>query len=187
MATVAFWYQTGQPKRFTSLPPLAQRVLPNLDVIVEGKAILPTAKHSAGAFDLQKGYDWTGDGQILFMPAGDQPVLVVSFQVEKEEYRGLVLRCTSAEDYGTYRIFLDGKDVQQQTDSSATPVVQGFDFYSKELSVKDYYLGSYRLTRGNHVLRFEGIGRNPLSKGNYLGFDSVRLRERWEKKRKNLQ
>lgn len=187
MATVAFWYQIGQPKRFTSLPPLAQRVLPNLDIIVEGKTILPTAKHSAGVLELQKGYDWTGDGQIFFMPAGDQPVLAVSFQVEKEEYRGLVLRFTSAEDYGTYRIFLDGKDVQQQTDSSATPVVQGFDFYSKELNAKDYYLGSYKLARGNHVLRFEAIGRNPLSKGNYLGFDSVRLRERWEKKRKNLQ
>ena len=28
IATVAFWYQVGQPKRFTTLPPLAERMLP---------------------------------------------------------------------------------------------------------------------------------------------------------------
>ncbi|HYK90349.1 MAG TPA: hypothetical protein VE398_16355, partial [Acidobacteriota bacterium] len=39
---------------------------------------------------------------------------------------------------------------------------------------------------GKHTLRFEHIGRNPLSKGDQFGLDSVRLRERWLKKRKLL-
>jgi hypothetical protein len=65
--------------------------------------------------------------------------------------------------------------------------LQDFDFYSKELAVKDIYFGSYKLSKGKHTIRFECVGRNPFSKGNYLGLDSVRLRERWEKKRKLLQ
>jgi hypothetical protein len=148
--------------------------------------MLATVKHSPGLVELQKGYDWTGDGQILFEPAADLPVLEASFQVDREEYRGLVLRCTHADDFGIYRIFLDGKDVQASGDST-TPAVQGIDFYAKELKVLDHYLGSFKLAKGKHVLKFEGIGRNALSKGNYLGFDSVRLRERWDKKRKMLQ
>jgi len=186
MATVAFWYQAGQPKRFTTLPPLAQRLLPNLDIVIEGKTLLPTAKHSPGVLDLQKGYDWTGDGQVFFMPADDKPILEVDFQVEKEEYRGLVLRFTYAEDYGIYRIFLDGKDVRQPADYMAGQKIADYDFYSSVLQVKDNYLGSFKLTGGKHTLRLECVGRNPLSKGKYLGLDSVRLRERWNRKRKLL-
>jgi hypothetical protein len=186
IATVAFWYQVGQPKRFTSLPPLAQRILPNLDLVIEGKTLRPTVRHTAGVLELQKGYDWTGDGQLFFMPASENPVLEVDFQVEKEEYRGLVLRFTHAEDYGIYRIFLDGKNIRELSEPSATLPASDFDFYSPTLEVKDFYAGSFKLAPEKHTLRFECVGRNPLSKGKYLGLDSVRLRERWNKKRKLL-
>jgi hypothetical protein len=186
MATVAFWYQVGHAKRFTTLPPLAQRLLPNLDIIIEGKDLLPTARHSTGILEIQKGFDWTGEGQLLFQPAGDQPELEVDFQVEKEKYRGLILRFTYAEDYGIYRIFLDGKNVRQPEDYMAGQKIEDYDFYSKELQVKDNYLGSFKLAPGKHTLRMEYVGRNLASKGNYLGLDSIRLRERWNKKRKLL-
>ncbi|MGC4039083.1 MAG: DUF2961 domain-containing protein [Chitinophagaceae bacterium] len=187
MATVAFWYQVGQPKRYTKLPPLAMRSLPNLDSIIEGKTMLTTAKHSPGVLELQKGYDWTGDGQILFQPASDEPMLETEFTITKEEYRGLILRFTYAEDYGIYRIFLDGKNISQPEDYMAGQKLKDYDFYSKELQVKDIYLGSFKLPVGKHQLRLVCVGRNPLATGNYLGFDSVRLRERWNKKRKLLK
>ena len=186
IATVAFWYQAGPPKRFTTLPPLAARRFPNLDLITDGKTLAAAARHSAGVMEVQKGYDWTGEGQAFFMPALDRPVVEVDFNVEKEEYRGLVLRFTHAEDYGIYRITLDGKDMPAPEGATAAPAVQAFDFYSRDLEVKDLYLGSFKLAPGKHTLRFEGVGRNPLSKGNGLGLDSVRLRERWLKKRKLL-
>jgi hypothetical protein len=186
IATVAFWYQLGQPKRFTTLPPLAQRLLPNLDALIEGKALLPTAKHSPGVLGLQKGYDWTGEGQLFFQPAGEQPAIEVDFQVEKEEYRGLILRFSYGEDYGIYRVFLDGKNVRQPEDYMAGQKIADYDFYAKDFTVKDNYLGSFRLTPGKHTLRLECVGRNVLSKGNYVGLDSVRLRERWNRKRKLL-
>jgi hypothetical protein len=37
VVTVAFWYQTGQPKRFTTLPPLAEIIFPDLDIIVQSR------------------------------------------------------------------------------------------------------------------------------------------------------
>ncbi|MBN2272149.1 MAG: hypothetical protein JXN61_16160, partial [Sedimentisphaerales bacterium] len=64
--------------------------------------------------------------------------------------------------------------------------IEDYDFYSKELEVKEHYLGSFKLAPGKHTLRFECTGRNPLSKGNRLGLDSVRLRQRWDRKRKTL-
>jgi hypothetical protein len=183
---VAFWYQAGQPKRFTTLPPLTQRILPNLDIVIEGKILISTARHSPGIFELQKGYDWTGDGQIFFRPVDDKPVFEVDFQVEKEEYRGLILLFSYAEDYGIYRIFLDGKNVRQPPDYMAGQKIADYDFYAPALQVKDNYLGSFKLAPGKHTLRMECVGKNVLSKGNYIGLDSVRLRERWNKKRKLL-
>jgi len=186
MATVAFWYQSGQPKRFTSLPPLADRRFPNLDAIIEGKTLLAASRTIRGTADVQKGYDWTGEGQAVFRPAGDKSALEVDFEVAKEEYRALVLRMTYAEDYGRYRILLDGKPVPLAEDGSHPAASPVFDFYSRDLEVQDVYLGSQKLLPGKHTLRFEGAGRNPLSKGAFLGLDSVRLRQRWDKKRKLL-
>ncbi len=187
IATVAFWYQTGQPFRFTQLPPLSRRLLPNLDIIIQAKTLLASANHSPGVLRLQKGYDWTGDGQLFFRPASEQPVLEVHFTIEKEEYRGLLLRMTHAGDYGIYRIFLDGKNIRRPKDYMAGQKIDDFDFYAGNLVVRDHYLGSFRLPVGKHSLRFECVGRNPLSKGNYLGLDSIRLRERWQRKRKLLR
>lgn len=186
IATVAFWYQLGQPQRFTKLPPLAERLLPNLDIIIEGKTLLPTAKHSTGILELQKGYDWTGQGQLLFMPASDDPVLEVDFEIEKEDYRGLMLRMSYGPEYGIYRIFLDGKNIAQPEDYMAGEKIDDYDFYAESLNVRDHYLGSFKFVPGKHTLRFEYVGRNPFSRGRGLGLDSVRLRQRWDRKRKYL-
>ncbi len=186
IATVAFWYQVGQPKRFTRLPSREERRLPNLDVVIEGKGLLPGAAHSTGLLELQKGYDWTGDGQLLFQPASDRPWLEVTFNVEKEEYRALILRMTHADNCGIYRIHLDGKYISQPGDYMAGEKAEDYDFFSRDLKVRDHYFGNFRLPVGKHTLRFEYVGRDPYSKGDALGLDSVRLRERWIKKRKLL-
>jgi hypothetical protein len=184
MATVAFWYQVGQPKRFAALPPLKERIFPNLDIIIEGKDLIARVKKADGKAEFQEGYDWTGGGQLLFRPSSDRPVLELEFDIEKEDYRGLVLRFTKAGDYGIYRILLDGKNV---ADIEKKDWLRSVDFYSEMLTVSDVYVGSLRLAKGKHVLRLEGVGRNPLSKGGLLGLDSVRLRERWNKKRTLLR
>lgn len=43
----------------------------------------------------------------------EKPFLEVDFNIKKEEYRGLIFKFTHSYDYGMYRIFLDGKNMQQ--------------------------------------------------------------------------
>ncbi len=187
VATVALWYQVGQPKRFATLPGLEERTFPNLDRVIEGKDLIEGARHSAGEIELQRGYDWTGEGQILFSPSTDDAFLELEFPVDDSERSGLVLRLTHAPDYGRYRILLDGREVAELEDYPDWNPRGPRDLYASRIEVRDLYLGSYTLSQGRHTLRFESVERNPFSAGNLLGFDSVRLRERWHKKRKSLR
>jgi len=176
MATVAFWYQVGQPKRFTTLPPAKERAFPNLDLITDGKTLMTGARHAPGELHLQAGYDWTGDGQVFYVPAGAQAWLEFDFNVDREELRRLVLRLTHSYDYGQFRILLDGR-----------PAVDSLDLYSRDIEVHDHSLGDHRLAVGKHTVRLESVGRNSSSTDTRLGIDSVRLRHRWDKKRKTLK
>jgi hypothetical protein len=192
IATVAFWYQSGQPKRFTELPSCEERALPNLEKIIEGKIMISTVRHSPGSVNLQAGYDWTGDGQILFIPSGGNAWLEADFMIEEEEYRGLILKMTHTDNYGKYKVLIDNRPI------SRVPMTIDFDFYdpkeevkildlySKQLEVRDYYLGSATLKKGKHTIRFEQVGQDANSLGNALGFDSFRLMKRWNKKRVSL-
>lgn len=193
IATVAFWYQLCQPKRFTSLPSCAERVFPNLDIIYQGRDLLKTLRHSPGTVELQNGYDWTGDGQIFFTPSDAKGWLEADFFIENEESRGLVVRMTHSPDYGIYRMFIDGvpiPNVPMTIDmdfNAPSKNIKIIDLYSKTIEVKDYYFGSTTLKKGKHSIRFELVGKNDNSSGKALGFDSFRLRERWNKKRESLR
>ncbi len=162
IATVAFWYQLGPTPPREPMPDLAGRTFPDLDHAIPGSAMVGSARHSPGTVALQKGYDWTGDGQIFFQPATDSAWLEVTFRVDTAELQGLVLRMTHAPDYGRWRILVDG-DVGRfarrlpRLGSHGTPR----DFYAADLEVRDIYLGSYTLSPGEHTIRFELVGRNP--------------------------
>ncbi len=206
MTTVAFWYQVGQPKRFTELPTSKERVLPNLDIIIEGKDMIGSVRHSPGKVELQKGYDWTGDGQILFIPTTEKNAwMEADFMIETEEYRGLILKMSTGDNFGIYRVYLDGKpiprvpmtvDMDYADNEINMENIKVMDFFEPRIApgsqfaitevVKDYYIGSRTLKKGKHTIRFEQVGRDPYSKGNRLGFDSFRLMQRWNKKRPSL-
>jgi D-arabinan exo alpha-(1,3)/(1,5)-arabinofuranosidase (non-reducing end) len=174
-ATVAFWYQVGQPKRFATLPPLKERKLPEIDIVQDGKALLAKAKTGEGAASLQNGDLWTGPGQVFFDGQKPGSWLELRFDVAKEEMRRLVVPATHSYDFGTYRILLDGQSV-------GDPI----DFYSPKVEVKERDLGDRTLPVGEHVLRFECTAKNAASSGFKLGVDSVRLRQRWGVKRPPL-
>ncbi len=192
MATVAFWYQLGQPKRFYNLPSSKERKLPDLEKVIEGKDMISSVRHSPGKVELQKGYDWTGEGQILFTPSTGNAWMEADFMIEEEEYEGLMIKMSHSTDYGKYKLFIDGKAMAR------VPMTIDFDFndpkaevkvlnlYSEILEVYDYYLGSAMLSKGRHTIRFEQVGKDPYSNGNSLGFDSFRLFRRWDRKRVSL-
>ncbi|MDR1493800.1 MAG: hypothetical protein LBT05_13925, partial [Planctomycetaceae bacterium] len=143
-------------------------------IIIEGKTLLENAvKSDHSTVHLQKGYGWTGEGQIFFKPDTETGgSLECRFPVEKEELRQLTLRMTEANDYGIYRILLDGKTVREYV-----------DFYGKSVKTRELNLGQLVLKPGIYTIRFECLGKRSESRGNDLGIDSVRLRERWNVKR----
>ena len=178
IASVAFWYQVGQPKRFSTMPGAKQRVFPNLDLVIEGNALLANARATPGDNVLQSGYDWTGAGQMFYKPAaGNDAFLEFDFEAPGDgKRRAPVLRLTRSYDYGIWRILLDGNQMGE-------PI----DLYSKDIVVHDLVLDTHAIAPGRHTLRLECVGRNPLSRGSCIGVDSVRLRERWDRKRPALK
>lgn len=167
-ASVAFWYQLGQPKRFAVLPPAAERVPPSLDVVIEGERLLGRAVLAGGSASLQEGYPWTGAGQVFFQSDGQGDVsLETTFAIEKQEYRAFILALTRSYDYGIYEVQLDGETLQP-----------ALDLFADDTALEEVDCGSRSLAPGEHALRFRLTGKNPRSQGHFLGLDSVRLRER---------
>jgi len=167
-ASVAFWYQQGQPKRFTKLPPAKERVPPDLDVTIEGKTLLEQSKLGLAKAELQNGPDWTGDGQVFVRSDADGAVLEFPFAVPAAATgpRELIVRLTESYDYGTFAVELDGKRVTDRV-----------DLWSKDLGRTELMLGT-KEWQGEHVVTFRGKGRNVQSTGYYFGLDSLRFRER---------
>lgn len=178
-ASVAFWYQRGQPKRFAPIPPVKDRRLPSIDLVIEGKSLLATARTEGGSPSLQPGGFWTGDGQLFFDGQGPGSWIEFAFTIEKQERRRLVLPVTHSYDFGIYRLTFDGQPVEGLAD----PI----DFYSPRIEVREHSLGDRELTPGEHRIRLECAGNNANSTGFKLGIDSVRLRERYAGKRPPLK
>ncbi len=173
-ATVAFWYQRGQPKRFATLPSPKERKLPSLDRVIEGKDLLSKATGSKASLSLQAGAPWTGDGQ-LFVDGRLGSAVDLLFTVGDEGPSLVVLPLTHSYDFGTYRISLDGQAIGDP-----------LDCYSPTVKVEELVLSPTALAPGEHRLRLECVGVNERSKGGKLGVDSIRIRRRSDHKRAPL-
>ena len=143
--SVAFWYQTGQPKRFGALPPYPERSVPwqNQHLVqafrqakVTGPAKLSV--ETSGMFGARPVLSWTNSkpGACLTLP----------FKVETSGRHAVRLTAARAPDFGRYDIELDGKQV-----------VGAADFRSQEDEELDLALGTHELTAGPHTLSFRAL------------------------------
>ncbi|MBK7404013.1 MAG: DUF2961 domain-containing protein [Phycisphaerales bacterium] len=174
-ATVAFWYQRGQPKRFATLPPAGDRKLPEIDLVIQGRELLAVAETEGGAVSLQGGAAWTGDGQLFFDGQGVGSSVEFAFTIPEGQPRNLVLPLTHSYDFGIYQIYLDGEKY-------GNPV----DCYGKDIKVVQQRFGELATPAGEHKIRLECVGINPNSQGYKVGIDCVRLRQRHTLKREPL-
>ncbi|HEY3321907.1 MAG TPA: glycoside hydrolase family 172 protein [Planctomycetota bacterium] len=167
-SSVAFWYQLGEPKRFAVMPAAAQRRLPEIDVVVMGKEFTAQEHHGAGQAIVQEGRFWTEGVQMLYQPPSAAEAWVeIPFEVKRREPRRLVLKLTTSYDFGIYQAYLDGVKI-------GTPL----DLYSTEIQVREFPLLDFWPEAGVHRLRLVCTGKRDVSKGYWLGLDSLRLRER---------
>lgn len=167
-ASVAFWYQTGEPSPQPPVPPAAERRLPNLDrVIAFARDFADPAHHGAGPAGPQS-LDLYDGPQLLYRPAQAEGAwLEVRFKVEKKEPLRLLLNATQSYDFGRYQPFLNGVKLGEP-----------LDFYSPQIVNTEFHLLDFWPDPGEYTLRLECTGKHPASQGYYLGLESVRLRER---------
>lgn len=167
-ASVAFWYQTGEPTPGEPVPDAASRTLPNLDIKITARDLTGAAHHGPGECVVQENLGFYPEGQLFYKPAQASGAWIdIPFQVTQREPRRLLLAVTRAPDYGIYQATLNGVRI-------GAP----FDLYARDVSEWEIHLLDFWPAPGDYTLRLECVGKNALSQGHYLGLESVRLRER---------
>lgn len=166
-SSVAFWYQTGESTFGARAPNARERTLPNLDRIILAKEFTDEKYHGPGEAVAQN-LDLYPSGHLFYKPSDPQNAWVeIPFEVEKKEPKRLLLVMTRSYDYGKYQAYLNGVKLGGV-----------IDLYSPEVSTWEYHLLDFWPEPGKYTLRLECVGKNPISAGDYLGIESVRLRER---------
>jgi hypothetical protein len=167
-ASVAFWYQTGEPTFAARAPEGCERLLPSLErVTAFAHDFQSTSAHGPGALETQhlSLYDVP---QLLYMPEKQEGAWIeLPFEVKKKEPLRLVLNMTKSYDFGRYQASLNGVKVGGV-----------IDLYSANVTSEEFPLLDFWPDPGKYTLRLECIGKNAQSAGHYLGIESVRLRER---------
>jgi hypothetical protein len=140
--SIAFWYQTGVPKRFGTLPPYPERCVPwqthHLVQAFRQAKVSGNTKvrvETSGMFGARPVLSWANSkpGARLSVP----------FQVERNGRYAVRLTGGSAPGCGRYDIQLDGKNV-----------LKFADFRSAEEEELDLELGTHDLGTGQHMLSF---------------------------------
>lgn len=172
-ASVAFWYQTGEPQLSTGgplprVPHARERRLPSLErVTVYARDFTGDKHHGTGRVTTQQ-LDLYDGPQLLYQP--DQPAgawLEFPLEVTKSEPLRLLLRLTKSYDFGRYQVWLNGVKLGEP-----------FDAYSPKVVDEELHLLDFWPEPGTYTVRLECVGRNPASQGYFLGIESVQLRER---------
>jgi hypothetical protein len=167
-ASVAFWYQTGQPTFTARAPHAKDRALPNLDLVFPAKPYTDDKHHGTGPAVVQTNLGFYPQGQLFYRPEQPQDAWVeIPFTVKEKEPRRLLIKGTRADDYGRYQAYLNGIKLGEP-----------MDLYHDELSDWEWHLLDFWPDPGEYTLRLECVGKSPRSGGYFLGVESVRLRER---------
>lgn len=167
-ASVAFWYQTGEPTSTARAPHARERRLPSLDpIIVFARDFAGAECHGEGPAAAQT-LDLYPGPQLLYRPAAaDRAWLELPFRITNQQPFRLLLNATKSYDFGRYQAFLNGVKLGDP-----------FDLYSPKIVNEEIHLLDFWPEPGPYKLRLECVGKNHQSAGYYCGLESVRLRER---------
>jgi hypothetical protein len=160
-SSIAFWYQTGEPKPFGELPPWPQRRVPwEYHHLVRAFRGARTSDGSRPAVRTTGFFG--GRPSLVWQNAGSEAELTLPFSVSREGRYALRLTAFTGSDHGCFDIELDGE-----------PLREGVVFAGEEGEV-DLLLGTRPLPAGEHTLGFcaasPGVGG-----GRTLAVEMLRL------------
>ena len=112
------------------------------------------------------GSNWTGDDQLWWIGANPGDKLDIALPVEADGRYDLGVILTKARDYGIVQLSIDGRKVGE-------PI----DLYNPKVIRTDAIpLGTVELTKGEHVLGVEIVGKNDKADPSFMfGLDEVKL------------
>ena len=146
------------------MPPGPDRLPFHDHVLLKGHEAVDAAKHSEAVVQIQPVGGVTDNKQLWFQPYEDKAWLELSFHLDKAATAELFCKMVHSWDYGIYQVKLDGQFVTK------------LDLYAADPTPTAHKLGVRELSAGTHVLRFEGAGKAPASRGYFLGFDALTVR-----------
>jgi hypothetical protein len=162
MSSVAFWYQIEPHKTWPAIPAGPERLPYREVVLISGGPATAQVKHSDHPVNAQEAKRMTTDGKyLLFAPADDKGWLEINFKLDKDLTTALFAKFIKLPRGGKYRVSLDG---------ASLGVV---DFYAAKVEPSEKTWPAHPLAPGDHVLRFDCVGKAEKSQGYGLGFDAL--------------
>jgi hypothetical protein len=141
--SIAFWYQTGEPKPFGELPPWPDRRVPwqHHHLVRTFRQAQSTSSppivQTQGFFGARPTLGWRN--------TEPDARLTLPIHMAEEGRYAVRLTALNSPDYGRFDIQLDGKSVCQA------------DFGCEEPEEADLLLGTHALTAGSHTLTFHAL------------------------------
>jgi hypothetical protein len=147
-SSVAFWYQTGEPKRFATLPPWAERRVPwQHQHLVRA---FREARTTGAAKVRVQTQGFFGSRPLLAWPNEEMGArLALPFSVASEGRHAVRLTALQGPRFGRYAVLIDGSRVAEA------------DLRAAEEGELDLLLGTLTLSRGAHELTFEALDAAP--------------------------
>jgi len=160
-SSVAYWYQTGQPKTtFAPLPPWHERRIPwQQHHLVKAYRNAKTSGNTKVQVQTQ---GFFGARPVLAWPNAEPgATLTLPFDLSEDGRFAIRLTAANGPRQGTYEVGLDGKRIVTA------------DFRASEENEMDLPLGTHELKKGNHTIAFRATD-NPGQVG-ALGVEVLRL------------
>ncbi|MGC8641085.1 MAG: DUF2961 domain-containing protein [Isosphaeraceae bacterium] len=166
LSSVAFWYQTGEPKRAEPLPPWPKRRVPWQQQLlvrsfrqaqVSRKELVKPTVQAQGLF---------GARPVLYWGNGDPGArLTVPFSVAEDGRHAVRLTALQGPQFGRYEIAIDG-----HYESTV-------DFHSEREDELDFPVCTRQLSRGNHELTFAAcsVSTTDLTPARPMAVEALRM------------
>ncbi len=174
-SSVAYWYQTEPHTPFYTMPSDPADLLPYLPPpptripsAVEGESLVDKTKVTTGTVQaqmLEGVFDgsWSGGSQLWWIPDEPNGTLESTVQVPTAGTYEVTAYLTTAPDYGTFRLDVNGQ-----------PIGGEMSLYSEEVSESGPIpLGNIRLKAGPNVFKVVNTGKDSRSTGHMFGLDAI--------------
>jgi len=166
-SSVAFWYQNGRAKRFATIPPYQQRLVPTTQIEFEDYTKQAVAQPAGTQIQIKHG-PFSARKQLSATFKDRPQSLTVPFTIDKEVKGYSRFQITKDANYGIWKISLDGK---------VLPGMEALDLYSPQRTPIELKLGAIELSKGKHQLQLEYVGKNANSTGEQISLDGMTIEE----------